>query len=464
MKYIRDKMNKRAFLFIAFNIIVVIYLINTFPNINNFLRKLEDDPRTKGVNEICMEIVNNDLYDLKDLDQKVYNITDNIILSFCKNIEGYKSSCIYKDNTVIKKLAGDIHGEENNNNKIEANNNIVKLYLSAGDNFNSNEKYKVNIELICDQNINDFTLLEKPNFDINTNNILTIKGKCKQACVLANYYGEEIGITWRIIIGIALLVGGVYIGIFGYRGRKIGIFLVCIAGFVFLSTIILQLFNETDLVINIIVMFIFALAGIGLSIFFIYKQKFLKIYMILVGGITGYVISSTANNLFISLIDTEHQKLIRIIVIVVFIVIGVIFGIFLTKGTFIVGTSIIGSYCLMRAMSFFLYTVVPFVDELKIYDLATHGNYAKIVEMIWGLFLIYPSMFVVFIVATIIIQIKINPKWRDVEDYKLLEKDFDKPVDLPQFRISDEDDNEEENKDDKDNKDDNKDKKENNNE
>ena len=457
MKFISDKINTRTFLFIIFNIVVIIFLINIFPNFNNILRKLEDDPRTKGVNEICMEIVNNDLYDLKDLEQKTYNITENIFLTFCKNIEGYKSSCIYKNNNVIKKLAGDIHGEENNNNKIEANNDIVKLYLSAGDDFDSNEKYKVNIELECDKNTNDFTLLENPNFDINKNNILNIKGKCKQACVLANYYGEEIALAGRIIIGVALLVGGIYIGIFGYRGRKIGIFLVCIAGFVFLSTIILQLFNETDLVINITVMIVFALPGIALSIFFIYKQKFLKIYMILVGGITGYVIGSTANNLFISLIDTEHQKLIRIIAIVVFIVIGVIFGIFLTKGTFIVGTSIIGSYCLMRAMSFFLYSVVPFVDEVKIYDLATHGNYAKIVEMIWGLFLIYPSMFVVFIVVTIIIQVKLNPKWRDVEDYKLLEKDFDKPVDLPQFRISDDDDNEEENKDEKnDNKDDNK--------
>ena len=137
------------------------------------------------------------------------------------------------------------------------------------------------------------------------------------------------------------------------------------------------------------------------------------------------------------------MKLIRIIVIVVFVVVGVIFGIFLTKGTFIVGTSIIGSYCLMRAMSFFLYDVASFIDELKIYDLATHGNYDKIAEMIWGLFLIYPSMLLVFIIATIIVQIKINPGWRDVEDYKLLEKEF-KPINLPEkdFKLGDTDDGE----------------------
>ena len=65
-------------------------------------------------------------------------------------------------------------------------------------------------------------------------------------------------------------------------------------------------------------------------------------------------------------------------------------------------------------------------------------------------FLIYPSLLIVFVVVTIIVQFKLNPKWRDVEDYKLLEKDFDKPLDLPDFKLaSDEDDECAEEKDDK---------------
>ena len=94
----------------------------------------------------------------------------------------------------------------------------------------------------------------------------------------------------------------------------------------------------------------------------------------------------------------------------------------------------------MRAFSFFLDKVVPFISEVKIYELATHGNYDKIEEMVLGLFLIYPGMLIVFIVVTIVAQFKLNPKWRDVEDYKLLEKDFDKPLELPEFKIQDDDD------------------------
>ena len=90
----------------------------------------------------------------------------------------------------------------------------------------------------------------------------------------------------------------------------------------------------------------------------------------------------------------------------------------------------------MRALSLFLNNVVPFVNELKIYDLATHHNYDQITEMIVGLFLIYPSILVVLIIVTIIIQFKFNPNWKN-EDYKMLDKSFIDPVTLPLFKKED---------------------------
>lgn len=435
------------------NFIIILYFISDFNRTSNILRKLnEDDPRKKGANEICMLINENDLYDLKDLEDKTYNITSNIDLKFCNNFEDYKSSCLYKSQNNQKiKLSGDIKGEENNKNKIElVENNTLKIYLASGDSNSQGEKYKVAIELQCNKSINDFQVSQVSDFDPGNDVSLTIKGQCKQACVIEDKYGTPIGLAARIIFGIVLLGIGIYIGIFGYRGRKVAIFLVCIAGFALLASIILSLFDVTNLAIIIVVMILFCLVGVGLSIFFVKKQKYLRIYMILVGGITGYVVGNTINNLFISLIDTSKQKLIQILVIVLFIIIGIVVGIFVPKGTYIVGTSVIGSYCLMRALSYFLYDVVPFINELKIYDLAKHGNYEKIAEMVLSLFLIYPSLLIVFVVATIIVQFKLNPKWRDVEDYKLLEKDFDKPLDLPDFKLaSDEDDECAEEKDDK---------------
>ena len=152
--------NKRTILFIAINIGIFIYMINFYDNlleVNTILRKLEDDPRTKGSNEVCMKIIDNDLYDLFGLENKIYNVTNNIKLRLCDNIDGYKSSCIYKNGDITNNLAGDIKGEENNKNKIEVTNEIVKIYLAAGNKFKNIQRYKVNIEIKCN-NSYDFEI------------------------------------------------------------------------------------------------------------------------------------------------------------------------------------------------------------------------------------------------------------------------------------------------------------------
>ena len=88
----------------------------------------------------------------------------------------------------------------------------------------------------------------------------------------------------------------------------------------------------------------------------------------------------------------------------------------------------------MRALSLFLNNVVPFVNELKIYDLATHGNYGQITQMIVGLFLIYPCLLVVLIIITILIQFKFNPNWKD-DDYNDL--GHIEPLNMPLFKKND---------------------------
>ena len=442
IQYNKYSFNIRTIFFLSITFISFICLTNPFYNSQNFkniLRQLEDNPRSKGVNEICMAIKGYDLYDIKELETKVYNINKQITLRFCKNIDRQDSSCIYKDGKKIIKLAGDINGSKGNYNKFEVDDKtgLISIYLAAGDkNANTKKNYLVNIKLKCDRNENNFQTTKTVSFDIKKDNILNIEGACKQACVIKERYGKDIGLITRIIIGAVLLIIGVFIGFFGYKGRKVTIFLVCITGLAFIGYIILNLCDETKLVIRIVVVSVFGLAGVGLSIFFVYKKKYLKFYMILVGGITGYVIGVMINDLGISLIDTEHLKLIKIMVIIFCAAVGVFLGICFTKGTFIVGTSIIGSYCIMRGLSLFLDKVVPFVNELKIYDLATHHNYDKITEMIVGLFLIYPSILVVLIIVTIIIQFKFNPNWKN-EDYKMLDKSFIDPVTLPLFKKED---------------------------
>ena len=89
IKYKNNKKTKISNIFfgsiflIFVNFIIILYFISDFNRTSNILRKLnEDDPRKKGANEICMLINENDLYDLKDLEDKTYNITSNIDLNY----------------------------------------------------------------------------------------------------------------------------------------------------------------------------------------------------------------------------------------------------------------------------------------------------------------------------------------------------------------------------------------------
>ena len=128
IQYNKYSFSIRTIFFLSITFISFICLTNPFYNSQNFkniLRQLEDNPRSKGVNEICMAIKGYDLYDIKELETKVYNINNKITLRFCKNIESQDSSCIYKDGKKIIKLAGDINGSKENYNKFEVDKNEV---------------------------------------------------------------------------------------------------------------------------------------------------------------------------------------------------------------------------------------------------------------------------------------------------------------------------------------------------
>ena len=160
----KNSLGIKAFIFLSIAFIAFICLINsvyTSPKIKNILRQLAEDQNKKRMNEICMAIKGYDLYDIKELEATPYNITKDISLRFCKNIEGEKSSCIYKNGNNKIKLAGDIKGENGNYNKFDVQKDgTIKIELATGDkNKKLNKNYKVEINLKCDKNKKDFTIM-----------------------------------------------------------------------------------------------------------------------------------------------------------------------------------------------------------------------------------------------------------------------------------------------------------------
>ena len=433
----QKKMNKNTFLkkIILGSIFIsaLIYLIDSFKIYINkdkhLIRILDEDIRSKGANENCMEIVGSYLYDLTELaslkEEEIY-LGKDIEFKFCKNIENKASSCVYNKET---RLSGNINGEDNNKNKIEVEDKNVFLYLAAGDKCKSDPKknYKIDVKLTCSNET--FKIYDK-NFDPDTQCNLNFKAYTKHACGNEKYGNNFVEI--RIMLGIVLIILGLLIGILGYREIRIGLFIVCIVGMGSLGIVIFSFFESfTIKVVHIVVESILIICGICISVFFLKKDKkfYARVYMLIIGGLCGYPIGLLIYNLLFAFINTSYQQLIHTIIIVAFIVIGVFLGIFFPKYTCILGSSIIGSYLIMRGISCFLYEKVEFIEEFKLYDLAHSGNYEKISEMILGLFLIYPALLVVFIIILIIVQIKLNPNWKE-SSYKDLNDMIKKPKDL----------------------------------
>ena len=183
------------------------------PNINT-IRSLIDnyDPRWKGPNENWMSFQDYDLYTLFNAKGKVDLPDDRITLSLCQNIGNIKSSCILKNGTNTIRLAGDINGENNNKNKFEIKVGTIFIYLAAGDFCNDQERYKVDII------IRAVDSSEQDQFTKEENIIKISESGChylidinqKYATLYSDYYGLNLLTAFRIIIGIILVVAGIY--------------------------------------------------------------------------------------------------------------------------------------------------------------------------------------------------------------------------------------------------------------
>ena len=432
------------FLILIFLSLFSFLLLSSFLKVNtNKSLRLLADIREEGPNEICMEINNNDLYDLfplQEIETKVIN--PNINLKFCQNINNtIKSSVIYTGEKGIIRLSGDIHGEQNNKNKIiledsnNESNKKIKIYLAYGDKIeNKDSRYKVNIELNCNNNI-EFNCTSISDFDSNLEE-LNIIAESKYACGKKDKYNSflEKNYFW---IGVILIVAGGFLGILGYKQKEICIYLVCLAGGFYLYKILDDLFNLYNeyFILCIAIIVVLFILSIVIAII-VYKNKSLfKYYMLLIGGLLGYSIGLLINSTIILIINTSKQKLIQFSIYVLLIIAGIIIGRFQPKVTYIIGTSIIGSYGLMRGISLYLGRAVPYLNEQKIYDLAHSGNFEKIGEIFSGWFYIYPAMLLFFTIICNILQYYINPKIDDITNYKELESQYDDTKLVKDFRF-----------------------------
>lgn len=441
MKYNKIVFNFKNIVLLGINIIAILFVINSFKITNVPIRRLEDDDiRKNKPNQICMEIQGESLFNFFEL-SKINTTFENddggsIQLQFCENIDGYKSTCIYKNGDKVIKLAGSFEGEDDNYNRIlttDDDNEKKKayFYLAAGEKCNSGN-YKVKIELECDEKEEfklDKDILSFKESDCNIN----LSGISKYACGEDKYF--DYVFYGNLPVGIIVLVVGLIIGVLGYKQLNLAIYIVFIGVGVILCLTINILLSIESFALFLVIFFICLIISLILAVVFIKKKKTLfKYFMFIISGICGYSLGELLFNLLLSKINTEHQKMIRYISIIVFIVLGIVSGICFPKYVYIIGTSIIGSYFAMRGISIIFYKENPYINEQKLYDLANTKNFDMIAEMGSKWFILYPIILIIFIAITITAQIKLNPKWKEM-NYKDLDESIQQPDLVSDFML-----------------------------
>ena len=190
----------------------------------------------------------------------------------------------------------------------------------------------------------------------------------------------------------------------------------------------MYLFNLSNEVLYYVLIGVGAILGF-LVAFFLTKNKklFLSIFMSILGGAFGYLIGTFLYEIIFLHIETGSQKIMNIIILACCMILGIVLGIFAPRKICIISTSTIGGYCFMRGIALFLDgTDIKYIDESKVFDYARTENYEQIKDMISSYFFLFPAIFVLFTVIYIAIQHKINPKDPEEDEYKELERKFNK--------------------------------------
>ena len=444
MKYNKIVFNVKNIVLLGINIIAILFVINSLKISNVTIRRLgDDDIRKSKPNQICMEIQGKFLFNFFEL-SKINTTFENddggsIKLQFCENIDGYQSTCIYKNGDKVIKLAGRFEGEDNNYKRIQItdyDNEKKKayIYLAAGEKCNSGN-YKVNIVLTCDEKEEfklDKDILSFKESDCNIN----LSGISKYACGEDKYF--DYATYGNLPVGIIVIVLGLTIGIFGYKQLDLAIYIVFIGVGVVLWDNICDLFLIESFWPTLAIFIICLILSIIIAVVFVKKKKSLfKYFLFIISGICGYFLGELLFNLVLSKIETEHQMLIRYISIIAFIVLGIVLDICFPKYVYIVGTSIIGSYFAMRGISIIFYKQNPYIDEQKLYDLANTRNFNMITEMGSKWFILYPIILVVFSAITITAQFRLNPNWKEM-NYKDLDETMEQPDAVSDFMLQEE--------------------------
>ncbi len=294
----------------------------------------------------------------------------------------------------------------------------ITINLAKGDQClnNKEQNYSIIYNISCDESVN-FTLnLE----DFNPDNCVNIiQGKSKEACgILSSSSVQNFLMKYKLYIGISFIAVGIYLGFFGaYFIHMTIVFLMEI----FVIIIMFKILMILDIG-GITILIICGIIIIEIGILSYMLEVRMEIFIGLVGGIFGFILGTIIYD-FIGIYFSNNITY----YILIFIGIGIfgVLGYIYRKLISIIGTTTIGSYLIIRGLSYVLDGYLPYIDESIIRELISRGFDSDF--KISGLYYIYLLILAFLITVGILVQNHMNKDKSD-NDYKNIVKNFNEAI------------------------------------
>lgn len=248
---------------------------------------------------------------------------------------------------------------------------------------NNTKKYQVELFIECDKEGKKGEIYLKsdsvyPDFNkLKDNCTHTFYLKSLHGCPLNNYYAVSAFVQKnKAVFTMIALIIGVFLCFFGNYMIKITIsitaFLVTIA---IVFNLIFNVINVNGSNISFALMWVILACTIilgilvGLSFF-----KYIKVFYGALGGFAGFVLGISTYTFALRYIK-ENPNVVFWLTVVVFVILGILAGIYLVEHLVIFCTSIIGAYISVRALSVL---IGGYPSESEVIDLIQKKEYSTL--------------------------------------------------------------------------------------
>ena len=373
--------------------------------------------------------------------QHELNISKKIVkFNFCQNLKGLESTVILEtpENKTLGinqsqiLLSGSIDGSGDSKNEWfemdeDDGTKGVKIRLAEGEQCTPENKHLTIFQIYCNDSVSDDQFENELDFSRFNENGCThyIIGHSIYGCALNDWYLlRRMMKEYNYIFATAFILIGVFLAFWGKKFEIPTIMLVCgIIVCYFISVIILSFIpslikTEQNLWILLLVTFV----GGGVIGFLLRKK--ITIFAVVMGAGAGYSVSEFVYQ-FIAGFITADPTILYWVVFALCVLAGGFAGYWIVEAIVIIGTSILGGFIVMRGVTLIFDNYMDF-DEFS--DLAKNGEYEQLKDIKNGWVYAYLGLWLAVTIGGIYYQCYGHKKSKGAKDKdeKKDDKDYKK--------------------------------------